>query len=80
MKQMKLMKNFLGLFYKIIKDLEESMRGSEFNFNSVDILYYHLQKISLIRGRSCIDSPEWLENKKANINPKIMMIIAFSML
>ena len=46
------------------------MRGSEFNFNSVGRLYYHLQKISLIRGRSYIDSPEWLENKKATIKPK----------
>ena len=26
------------------KDLEESMRGSNFNFDSVNILYYHLQK------------------------------------
>ena len=46
------------------------MRGSEFNFDSVDLLYYHLQKISLKRGRSYIDSPEWLKNKKAIINPK----------
>ena len=46
------------------------MTGSEFNFDSVDLLYYHLQKISLKRGRSYIDSPEWLKNKKAIINPK----------
>ena len=26
------------------KDLEESMRGSNFNFDSVNILYYDLQK------------------------------------
>ena len=26
------------------KDLEESMRGSNFNFDSVNILYYRLQK------------------------------------
>ena len=40
------------------------MRGSKFNFDSVDLLYYHLQKISLKRGQSYIDSPEWLKNKK----------------
>ena len=34
------------------------MRGSEFNFDSVNLLYYHLQKISLTRGESYIDSPE----------------------
>ena len=38
---------------------EESMRGSEFIFDSVDLLYYNLQKISLNRkGSSYIDSPK----------------------
>ena len=46
------------------------MRGSKFVFDSVDLLYYHLQKIGLKRGRLYIDSPEWLKNKKATINPK----------
>ena len=51
--------------------LEESMRGSEFIFDSVDLLYYHFQKTTLSRkGRSYIDSPKWLKNKKATINPK----------
>ena len=31
---------------------------------------YKLYKISLNRGGSYIDSPEWLKNKKATINPK----------
>ena len=48
------------------RDLEESMRRSEFNLNSVHLLYYQLQKISLKRGGSYIDPPEWLENKKSN--------------
>ena len=46
------------------------MRGSEFAFDSVDLLYCHLQKISLNRSGSYIDSPKWLKNKKATINPK----------
>ena len=46
------------------------MRGSGFVFDSIDLLYYHLQKIGLKRGGSYIDSPEWLKNKKARINPK----------
>ena len=50
--------------------LEESMRGSEFVYNSVDALYYNLNKVSLSRGGSYIDSPKWLKNKKATINPK----------
>ena len=48
------------------RDLEESMRRSEFNLNSVHLLYYQLQKISLKRGGPYIDPPEWLENKKSN--------------
>ena len=40
------------------KDLEESMRGSGFICDSVDLLYYHLQKTSLTRkGASYRDSP-----------------------
>ena len=37
--------------------LEEKMRGSEFIFYSVDLLHYQLQKISLRRGVSYVDSP-----------------------
>ena len=51
------------------KDLEEPMRESEFVLDSINLLYYHLQKIGLKRGGSYIDSPEWLKNKKATINP-----------
>ena len=37
------------------------MKGSEYIFDSVDVLYYSLNKISLNRGVSYIDSPEWLK-------------------
>ena len=46
------------------------MRGSEFIFDSVDLLYYHFQRISLKRGGSYVDSPKWLKDKKVIINPK----------
>ena len=46
------------------------MRGSEFVFDSIDLLYYKLHKISLNRGESYIDSPDWMKNKKAIINSK----------
>ena len=46
------------------------MRVSEFVFDNVDSLYYKRHKISLNRGGSYIDSPKWLKNKKATINPK----------
>ena len=44
------------------------MRGSEFVFDGVNVLYYYLNKISLNRGGSYIDSPFWIKNK-ATINP-----------
>ena len=46
------------------------MRGSEFVFDSVNSLHYKIHKISLSRDKSYIDSPKWLKNKKATINPK----------
>ena len=33
-------------------------------------MYYDLNKVSLSRGGSYIDSPEWLRNKKATTNSK----------
>ena len=60
-----------SLLRKYQEGLEESKgRGSNLIFDSVNLLYYHLQKISLKRGESYIGSPEWLKNKKATINPK----------
>ena len=46
------------------------MRGSEFVYDSVDVLYYNLNKVSLSRGGSNIDSPKRLKNKRATINPQ----------
>ena len=46
------------------------MTGSEFIFNGFNLLYYYLQKIGLKRAGSYVDSPIWLKNKKATINPK----------
>ena len=46
------------------------MKGSDFEFNSVNFLYYDFDKISLNRGGSYIDSPKWIKNKKSTINPK----------
>ena len=61
---------FESLLQRYQGKLEISMRGSEFIFDSVDILYYDLDKISPNCGGSYIDSPKWLKNKKATINPK----------
>ena len=46
----------------------ESMKGSEFVFDYVHLLYYKCHKINSNRGGSYIDSPGWIKNKKATIN------------
>ena len=61
---------FKPLLQNYQKGSEKYMRGNEFVRNSLDILYHHLHKISLKRGKSYIDSPERLKNKKAAINPQ----------
>ena len=70
-KQMRLLGElFKSLLQRYQKGLEESMKGSYFTYDSMYALYYDLNKISLSRGKSYIDSPEWLKNKKARIKPK----------
>ena len=46
------------------------MKGSSFIFEHTDLLEYQLHKISLNRGSSYIDSPEWKKDKGVRINPK----------
>ena len=43
---------FESLLQNFKKDLEESMKGSEFIFDSVDLLHYHLPRTSLKRTGS----------------------------
>ena len=71
---------FESLLKKYKEGLEKSMRRSEFVFDGVDLLYYKLHKISLNRVGSYVDSPEWVKNKKATINQKILMTNVFNML
>ena len=47
-----------------MKDQQNQLRGSEFVFDNSDLLCYKLHKISLNRGGSYINFPEWLKNKK----------------
>ena len=61
---------FESFLQKYQEGLEESMRGSEFAYDSVDALYYNLNKVSLSRGGSYIDSSKCLKNKKETINSK----------
>ena len=55
---------------KYEENLQNKMRGSDFEFDGVLTLYYDFNEISLNRGGSYIDSPKWLKDKKSTINPK----------
>ena len=55
---------FESLLQKYQENLEKKMRGLEFIFDGVNALHYDLNKISLNRGRSYVDSPQWLKTKK----------------
>ena len=47
----------------------ELMKGCEFVFDYVRLLYYKCHNTNPNRGGSYTDSPDWIKNKKATINP-----------
>lgn len=44
------------------------MKGSDFIFDYVDLLHQKCHKIILNHNRSYIDCPDWMKNKKEEIN------------
>ena len=54
-----LFKSFLRRYQE---GLETKIKASSFVFESVDLLHYILHKISLNRGGSYIDSPDWIKS------------------
>ena len=61
---------FKSFIQKYEENLQNKLRGSDFEFDGVNFLYYDFKEISLNKGRSYIDSPKWLKDKKSTINPK----------
>ena len=61
---------FKSFIQKYEENLQNKMRGSDFEFDGVNFLYYDFNEISLNRGGSYIDSPKWLKDKKSTINLK----------
>ena len=51
------------------KIYKKKIKGSEFEFDGVNFLYYDFNKISINRDGSYIDSPKSLKDKKSTINP-----------
>ena len=66
-----IIKGLLNSFLNNYQKEETILRnGSNFVFESVDLLSYHIHKTSLKKGKSYMKSPEWVVNKRAAINPK----------
>ena len=49
---------FKSLLQRYQENLQEKMKGSDFAFHGVNYLYYDLNKISISKGGSYIDSPK----------------------
>ena len=69
---------FKSFIRKYEENLQNKMRGSDFEFDGVNFLYYNSNEISLNRGGSYIDSIKWLKDKKSTINPKNNNTISLS--
>ena len=61
---------FESFLQRFEENLQNKMRGSEFEFDGINFFYYNFNKTSIYRGGSYIDSPKWLKDKKSTINPK----------
>ena len=64
----KLFNTILQRFQRVQETSNE--RESEFIPDSVELLYYHFQRIDIRRAESYIVSPDWIASKKATIKPK----------
>ena len=61
-----LLKSFLQRYQE---GLQEKMKGLEFEFDGVNLLYYDFNKRSLDRGVLYIETAKWIKDK-STINPK----------
>ena len=60
------------MFRSFLRNYQQELniiKGSDFLFESVELMDYKLHRVRLRRGGSYVKSPKWLANKKAT-NPK----------
>ena len=60
---------FQSLLSRYQFGMEKSLKGSNFVFQCVHLLYYKCHRINFKRGESYIDYTDWMRNKKVTINP-----------
>ena len=71
--QVKLLMNLLmneSLLSRYQIGVEIWIRGSNFSFDSLQLLYYKCRKINFKRLELYTNSPDWIKKKKATINPQ----------
>ena len=61
---------FESFLQRFEENLQNKIRGSEFEFDGINFFYYSFNKTSIYRGGTYIDSPKWLKDKRLTINPK----------
>ena len=66
-------KFIMQLLQKYQDNLQNKMKGSDFIFNGVNYLFYDLNRITISKGGSYIESQKWLKDKKCAINQKNML-------
>ena len=63
-------KLIMSTLKKYQDNLQNKMKGSDFVFNGINYLYYDLNRITISKGGSYIESPKWLKDKKCTVNQK----------
>ena len=53
----------MSILQKYQDNLQSKMKGSDFIFNGINYLYYDLNRITISKGGSYIESPKWLKDK-----------------
>ena len=61
---------FQSFIQRYDESLQNKMKGSDFEFDAINFLYYDFNKTSIYRGGTYIDSLKWLKDKRSTINPK----------
>ena len=63
-------KLIMSILQKYQDSLQNKMKGSDFIFHGINYLHYDLNRITISKGESYIESPKWLKDKKCTINKK----------
>ena len=63
-------KLIMSILQKYQDNLQNKMKDTDFIFNGINYLYYDLNRITISKGGSYIESPKWLKDKECTINQK----------